>query len=142
MPFDKIVSSALNTINTEIQALENLKSSLDNNHKKIVERLANCQGRLVFTGIGKSAIIAQKIVATLPTGTAALFMHAADAIHGDLGMVQKEDIVVLLSNSGETPEIKVLLPIVKNAGNTSIAFYRKSRPFSQQFRLFYFSNCP
>ena len=123
MSFDKIVSSALNTIETEIKALENLKSSLDNNYKQIVKRLANCKGRLVFTGIGKSAIIAQKTVATLnSTGTAALFMHAADAIHGDLGMVQKKDIVVLLSNSGETPEIKVLLPIIKNAGNTSIAF--------------------
>jgi len=87
-----------------------------------VQHIHDGKGRLVISGIGKSAIIAQKIVATLnSTGTPSLFMHAADAIHGDLGMVQKEDIVLIISKSGESPEIKVLVPLIKNFGNTLIA---------------------
>ena len=86
-----------------------------------VEMLAVCKGRVVISGIGKSAIIAQKIVATMnSTGTPALFMHAADAIHGDLGMIQQDDIVIVISKSGDSPEIKVLVPLVKNFGNKLI----------------------
>ena len=86
-----------------------------------VEMLAACKGRVVISGIGKSAIVAQKIVATMnSTGTPALFMHAADAIHGDLGMIQQEDIVIVISKSGDSPEIKVLTPLIKNFGNKII----------------------
>ena len=84
--------------------------------------IANCKGRLVISGIGKSAIIAQKIVATLnSTGTPSIFMHAADAIHGDLGIIQQEDVVMIISKSGSSPEIKVLVPLIKNFGNILIA---------------------
>ncbi len=84
--------------------------------------MQEAKGRIVITGIGKSAIIAQKIVATMnSTGTPALFMHAADAIHGDLGMIQPDDVVIIISKSGESPEIKALLPFVKNFGNKVIA---------------------
>ena len=80
--------------------------------------LPTCKGRVVISGIGKSAVIAQKIVATFnSTGTPSIFMHAADAIHGDLGMVQQDDVVIIISKSGESPEIKVLVPLIKNFGN-------------------------
>ena len=86
-----------------------------------MKQLQSSKGRLVVSGIGKSAIIAQKIVATLnSTGTPAVFMHAADAIHGDLGMIQTDDIVLVISKSGNSPEIKVLVPLVKNFGNALI----------------------
>jgi len=89
--------------------------------KKAVNTIANSKGRLVVSGIGKSAVIAQKIVATLnSTGTPSIFMHAADAIHGDLGMVLKDDIVLIISKSGESPEIKALVPLVRNFGNIII----------------------
>ncbi len=88
---------------------------------KAVEIISNAKGRLVISGIGKSAIVAQKIVATMnSTGTPALFMHAADAIHGDLGMIQQDDVVMIISKSGDSPEIKVLAPLIKNFGNTLI----------------------
>jgi arabinose-5-phosphate isomerase len=84
--------------------------------------LANCKGRIVISGIGKSAVIAQKIVATLnSTGSPAIFLHAADAIHGDIGIMQQEDIVIVISKSGESPEIKILVPLIKNFGNVLIA---------------------
>lgn len=122
MSFDKIQSSAIKTIETEIAALEKLKGTINSEFSKLISILYQSSGRLVFTGIGKSAIIAQKIVATLnSTGTPSMFMHAADAIHGDLGMVLEDDVVILISNSGETPEIKVLLPIIKNGGNITVA---------------------
>ncbi len=86
-----------------------------------MEAIAACQGRLVVSGIGKSAIIAQKIVATLnSTGSPSIFLHAADAIHGDLGIIQKSDVVIIISKSGESPEIKVLVPLIKNFGNTLV----------------------
>jgi arabinose-5-phosphate isomerase len=95
---------------------------LDENFEKAIDRLATCSGRIIISGIGKSAIIAQKIVATLnSTGAPSLFLHAADAIHGDLGMVQVEDVVIIISKSGESSEIKVLVPLVCNFGNTIIA---------------------
>src|SRR5690606_3541276 len=103
-------------------ALQKMSSFIDNNFENAVTILQECKGRIVLTGIGKSAIIAQKITATLnSTGSASLFMHAADAIHGDLGMIQLEDVVIIMSKSGESPEIKALLPFIKNFGNKVIA---------------------
>jgi len=113
---------AITTIQKEINALQNMLSFIDDHFVKAVGIMEACKGRIVLTGIGKSAIIAQKIAATLnSTGSAALFMHAADAIHGDLGMIQPDDVVIILSKSGESPEIKALLPFIKNFGNQVIA---------------------
>jgi hypothetical protein len=113
------------TIRLEAEALLALADSLDDSpdFQRLVEAVVMAPGsRLVITGIGKSAIVAQKIAATLnSTGTPALFLHAADAIHGDLGMVQPADFVICLSKSGETPEIRVLAPLVKNFGNPLVA---------------------
>lgn len=117
---------ALRTIKMEADALQQLASQLDDQFEKAIDCLARCKGRVVISGIGKSAIIAQKIVATLnSTGSPAVFLHAADAIHGDVGMVQQEDVVIILSKSGESPEIKVLVPLVKNFGNCIIAITGK-----------------
>ena len=117
-----IVATAIQTIQLEAKSIADLASFLDPSFPAAIELLNNCKGRLVFSGIGKSALIAQKIVATLnSTGTPSLFMHAADAIHGDLGVVQKDDIVLILSKSGESPEIKALIPYIKNFGNKLIA---------------------
>jgi arabinose-5-phosphate isomerase len=116
---------ARQTIRLEADTLYALAESLDDSpdFQRLVEDIASAMGsRLVLTGIGKSAIVAQKIVATLnSTGTPALFLHAADAIHGDLGMIQPADFVICLSKSGETPEIRVLAPLVKNFGNPLVA---------------------
>jgi len=113
---------AKRTIQTEAEAVSGLISLLDESFEKAVQAIHQSAGHLVISGIGKSAIVAQKIVATLnSTGTPSLFMHAADAIHGDLGMVQPQDTVLLISKSGESPEIKVLVPLVKNAGNILLA---------------------
>jgi len=112
----------LRTIQMEAQSIQGLSSFIDNDFEKAVEAILNCKGRLVISGIGKSAVIAQKIVATLnSTGTPSIFMHAADAIHGDLGMVQQNDIVMIISKSGSSPEIKVLVPLIRNFGNILIA---------------------
>lgn len=119
-----ILESARQTIRIEAETLSALADSLDDttDFQTCVQAVAASSGRIVITGIGKSAIVAQKIAATLnSTGTPALFLHAADAIHGDLGMVQPDDLVLCLSKSGETPEIKVLAPLVKNLGNRLIA---------------------
>jgi arabinose-5-phosphate isomerase len=113
-----IRETAIRTIEMEAEAIVQLASYLNADFDRAIESLANCKGRIVVSGIGKSAIIAQKIVATLnSTGSPAIFLHAADAIHGDLGMVQQEDVVILISKSGESPEIKVLVPLIKNFGN-------------------------
>lgn len=113
-----ILSTARETIDIEARTLQDLKNSLDEGFVATVEAIYQSPGRVILTGIGKSAIVAQKIVATLnSTGTPAIFLHAADAIHGDLGMVQAHDVVICLSKSGETPEIKVLVPLVKNLGS-------------------------
>lgn len=110
-----IVKIARRTLEIEENALKALIISINGDFVACVKAIFSAQGRLVVTGIGKSAIVAQKIVATLnSTGTPALFMHAADAIHGDLGMIRPDDLVLCLSKSGETPEIKVLVPLVKN----------------------------
>ncbi|HVU97180.1 MAG TPA: KpsF/GutQ family sugar-phosphate isomerase [Puia sp.] len=106
----------------EAAAVSALEHHLDGQFERAVELIFNCKGRVVISGIGKSAIIAQKIVATLnSTGTPAIFLHAADAIHGDLGMVQEQDVVILVSKSGESPEIKVLLSLIRGFGNPLIA---------------------
>jgi len=113
-----VIDSALKTIELEARSISGLSAFVNTGFVEAVQALANSKGRLVISGIGKSAIIAQKIVATMnSTGTPALFMHAADAIHGDLGMIQSEDIVMIISKSGDSPEIKVLAPLVKNFGN-------------------------
>ncbi len=125
-PEDKpdILSIARQTIRIEAETLTALADSLDDtgDFQACVEAIAASQGRLVLTGIGKSAIVAQKIVATLnSTGTPALFLHAADAIHGDIGMIRPYDLVLCISKSGETAEVRVLIPLVKNFGNPIIA---------------------
>lgn len=119
---EEIFSIAQRTINEEVEAAAGLKDKLNQDLPELVERILASSGRVIVTGIGKSAIIAQKIVATLnSTGTPAIFMHAADAIHGDLGIVQPADIVLCLSKSGNTPEIKVLVPLIRTLGNTLAA---------------------
>lgn len=118
------LSIAQNTIRIEAETLLALADSLDDttDFQACVEAIAGSPGRLVLTGIGKSAIVAQKITATLnSTGTPALFLHAADAIHGDMGMIRPHDLVLCISKSGESSEIKVLVPLVKNFGNPVIA---------------------
>ena len=106
----------------EAEAISKLSNLLDHNFEKSIDCLLECRGRIVISGIGKSAIVAQKIVATLnSTGSPSVFLHAADAIHGDLGMVQKYDVVIIISKSGESAEIKVLIPLIKNFGNQTIA---------------------
>jgi len=118
---DLIFKTALRTIRLEAESVAGLSKYINEDFEKAVETIFNCKGRLVLSGVGKSAIIAQKITATLnSTGTPGLFMHAADAIHGDIGMVQKDDVVMIISKSGESPEVKVLIPLIKNFGNTLI----------------------
>lgn len=119
-----LLTTARRTIQIEAETLLALADSLDDSPDfvRCVEAVAASTGRLVLTGIGKSAIVAQKIVATLnSTGTPALFLHAADAIHGDLGMISPQDLVLCISKSGETPEIRLLVPLLKNFGNPLIA---------------------
>ena len=117
-----IIETACQIIENEASAILGLKNGIDDVFRDTVETILENKRNLVFSGIGKSAIIAQKIVATMnSTGTTAVFMHAADAIHGDLGIVREGDIVVILSKSGETPEIKVLVPLIKLRGNRIVA---------------------
>jgi len=121
---------AIQTIRLEATAVAGLESYVNEDFCTAVEKILASKGRVVISGIGKSAIIAQKIVATLnSTGTAAIFMHAADAIHGDLGMIQQEDVVIVISKSGESPEIKVLVPLVKNFGNILIGMVGNMESF-------------
>jgi arabinose-5-phosphate isomerase len=117
-----IIHTARKVIETEAAAIQNLADSIDEEFAAAIQCIYQSAGRVVITGVGKSAIIATKIVATLnSTGTPAIFMHAADAIHGDLGTIQKNDVVICISKSGDTPEIKVLVPLIKNACNPLIA---------------------
>lgn len=116
-----IIQSAISTLELEAAAILNVAKNINDDFEQVVSTILNCDGRVIVTGIGKSAIIAQKIVATFnSTGTPAIFMHAADAIHGDLGMIQRNDVIICLSKSGNTPEIKVLVPLLKSAGNKLI----------------------
>ncbi|WP_299101322.1 KpsF/GutQ family sugar-phosphate isomerase [uncultured Winogradskyella sp.] len=117
-----ILKTAKTTIQLESKAINNLSDLLTDDFADAVELIYKSKGRVIITGIGKSAIIANKIVATLnSTGTPSVFMHAADAIHGDLGLILKDDVVICISKSGNTPEIKVLVPLIKNANNKMIA---------------------
>ena len=117
-----IINNAKRTIELESQAILYLSELVNDDFAEAVNLIHNSKGRVIITGIGKSAIIATKIVATLnSTGTPAIFMHAADAIHGDLGLILQDDVVIFISKSGNTPEIKVLVPFIKNAKNKMIA---------------------
>ena len=119
---NNIINTGKQTIIAESDSVAALLGSINETFEKAVLKIFQSKGRLVVSGIGKSAIIAQKIVASLnSTGTPSVFLHAADAIHGDIGMVQPEDVVMLLSKSGDSPEIKVLVPLIKNFGNSLIA---------------------
>lgn len=127
---EKILNTAKNTILSESIAIAKLVDFLDDNFVETVDIIYNSEGRLVITGIGKSAIIAQKIVASLnSTGTPSLFLHASEAIHGDLGMVQPSDVVICISKSGNSPEIKVLVPLLKRFGNKLIAITGNTTSF-------------
>jgi arabinose-5-phosphate isomerase len=130
---EQIIAVGLATLAIEESTIASLRQSLDNAFVRCVRAIYRSRGRLVVTGIGKSAIIAQKIVATLnSTGTPALFMHAADAIHGDLGMIRPHDLVLCLSKSGETAEIKALAPLVKHLGNKLIGMTSRQDSFLAQ----------
>ena len=121
---------ARQTIELEARSISNLTAFIDQDFEKAIAAMTACKGRVVISGIGKSAVIAQKIVATLnSTGTPSIFMHAADAIHGDLGIVQQEDVVIVISKSGESPEIKVLVPLIKNFGNTLIGMVGNTQSY-------------
>jgi len=117
----EIIERALSTLETEATAVSQLKNYIDDRFVEIVKLIHLSEGRVIITGIGKSAIVAQKIVATMnSTGTPSVFMHAADAIHGDLGIILKNDVVICISKSGNTPEIKLLVPLIKSGGNKLI----------------------
>lgn len=121
MKTSSVLDIARRTLELEAQALSELSSSINPDFESVIHVLNDMKGRLVISGIGKSAIVGQKIVATLnSTGTPSIFMHAADAIHGDLGMIQHDDVVLIISKSGESPEIKMLITLIKNIGNTLI----------------------
>ena len=125
-----IKKEAIRVLELEAQAIQALVSKINADFEQVVDEILSLKGRVILTGIGKSAIIAQKIVATLnSTGTPAIFMHAADAIHGDLGIIQKEDLIIALSKSGNTPEIKVLVPFLKHRQNTLVALVGNTTSF-------------
>jgi arabinose-5-phosphate isomerase len=120
---EEIKQIGLETIEAELNAIQDLKSQMNDDFANAIKLIIKSEGRVIVTGIGKSANIASKIVATFnSTGTPSIFMHAADAIHGDLGIIQKDDVIICISNSGSTPEIKVLVPLIKLRGNKLIAF--------------------
>ena len=128
-----ILNTARKTIDLERDAIANLSHLLTDDFANAVSLIYNSKGRVIITGIGKSAIIANKIVATLnSTGTPSVFMHAADAIHGDLGLILEDDVVICISKSGNTPEIKVLVPLIKNAKNKMIAITGNDKSFLAQ----------
>ncbi len=125
-----IKSLAQSTFELEAANVLALSEKIDNDFVEVIEKILTLKGRVILTGIGKSAIIAQKIVATLnSTGTPAIFMHAADAIHGDLGIIQKDDLIIAISKSGNTPEIKVLVPYLKQTGNILVAMVGNHESF-------------
>jgi len=125
-----IISIAKNVLQNESDAIKNLLNHINGDFEACIAALLETKGRIIVTGVGKSAIIANKIVATMnSTGTPAVFMHAADAIHGDIGMIQKEDAVICLSKSGNTPEIKVLVPLIKRTGCQLIAIVGNTKSY-------------
>lgn len=118
----EILKTAKQVIEIEVKAIKGLTAYLDDDFFKLIELIFKSKGRIIITGIGKSANISKKIVSTLnSTGTSSLFMHTADAIHGDLGILRAEDLVLCISNSGDTPELKILIPLIKGLGNRLIA---------------------
>jgi len=130
---NSIIETAKQTIEMESKAILNLSSLVTEDFAAAVNLIYNTKGRVIITGIGKSAIIGNKIVATLnSTGTPAIFMHAADAIHGDLGLILNDDVVICLSKSGNTPEIKVIIPLIKRANNKMIAITGNTNSFLAQ----------
>lgn len=130
MNTDQLLAVGHRTIELEAASIAGLQNFLNEDFVNAVRAVFQCKGRLVISGIGKSAIVAQKIVATLnSTGTPSLFLHAADAIHGDLGMVQESDMVMIISKSGESPEIKVLVPLIKNFGNQLIGMVGQTESY-------------
>jgi len=138
-----ILDIAKKTIDEEISALNRLKDSLDENFEKAVSLILNCKGKVVITGIGKSGIVGKKISSTFSsTGTPSFFLHPAEAIHGDLGMVEKEDLILAISNSGETPELIAIVPILKRWGNKIISITNKKRLyFGKIFRCGFIFKC-
>lgn len=121
MTKENIINTAKFTFLSEARTLEKIAKSLNNRFEEAIKLCHQTEGRIIFTGIGKNQFIAQKIIATLnSTGTPSLFMHAADAIHGDLGIVQKDDLIICMSKSGNSPEIKVLIPLLRSMGNKII----------------------
>ncbi|SDW73755.1 arabinose-5-phosphate isomerase [Flavobacterium degerlachei] len=127
---ENILAIAKKTILSESEAITKLTDLLDDNFPDATQAIYNSKGRLIVTGIGKSAIIAQKMVATFnSTGTPSMFLHASEAIHGDLGMIQNDDIIICISKSGNSPEIKVLVPLLKRFGNTLIAITGNTTSF-------------
>ena len=127
---ENIIESAKNTLLSDSQSIAKLTDYIDDSFVEAVQLIYNSRGRLIVTGIGKSAIIAQKIVATMnSTGTPSMFLHASEAIHGDLGMVQDGDVVICISKSGNSPEIKVLVPLLKRFGNKLIAITGNTTSF-------------
>jgi arabinose-5-phosphate isomerase len=127
---EEIKQIGRNTIQVELEAIKDLQLAVNDDFASVVLLILESAGRVVITGIGKSAIIANKIVSTLnSTGTPAVFMHAADAIHGDLGIIQEKDLVICLSKSGETPEIKVLIPLLKQHGNKLVALVGNTKSY-------------
>ncbi len=125
-----ILSIAKNVLNQEANAILKVADLLDSTFEQCIEHLLALKGRVVVTGIGKSAIVAQKMVATLNSiGTPSLFMHAADAIHGDLGMIKPQDSIICISKSGDTPELKVLIPLLKRGSNVLIAMVSNTSSF-------------
>ncbi|MDR0438418.1 MAG: KpsF/GutQ family sugar-phosphate isomerase [Bacteroidales bacterium] len=130
---ENIQNIAKKTIRNEAQAIANLENFINSDFSDVVNCILNMKGRLIVSGIGKSANIGTKLVSTLnSTGTPAVFMHAADAIHGDLGMIQDGDVVLCISKSGNTPEIKVLVPLIKNFGNPLIALVGNTTSYLAQ----------
>ncbi|MEC4116922.1 KpsF/GutQ family sugar-phosphate isomerase [Myroides phaeus] len=125
-----ILNTAKNTLLSESESVKNLINYLTEDFEKAVETIFNCKGRTIVTGIGKSALIGAKIVATLnSTGTPSIYMHAAEAVHGDLGLIQPGDCIICISNSGNSPEIKVLAPLLKRHGNKLIAITANEKSF-------------
>lgn len=130
---EEITAAAYETIRYEAESVSALQHYADKGLGRAIQAFYQCKGRVIITGIGKSAIIARKIVATMnSTGTPAVFMHAADAIHGDLGIIQPDDMVMCLSKSGNTPEIKVLVPLIKRFGNTLVAMVSNTGSYLAQ----------
>ena len=130
MKYQPVITSAKRTIALQAEAIAGLAAFVSEDFCKAVERLSKPGGRLIISGIGKSALVAQKIVATMnSTGTPSIFMHAAAAIHGDLGMIQQSDNVMIVSKSGDSPEIKILAPLIKNFGNILIGMVGNVRSY-------------